>query len=485
VSETVTQPFAPIDVRDEVLLSVLLQGLPHAVRIYDPEFRCLMANDLGRTSPLLRAFGGNGSAGFLPETDLQWEHWPVTRAMRSGRPALQNYVVEDGEGNAIFLDVLALPVPGTEARPRLVVELTRDVTESTVQTAKLRRLEVLLAEMVDQLSDVVASSQTLGDLPRRFVISGAVGACPHMVSCPLFAPMEDQAAETAGTHSLEICSHCQIAQMTYPDQLQRLTTSLDGLLETLHQKHQQLLETQREVIHAERLAAVGELVAGIAHEINNPIGIILSRLDALELEAESRPLSTGLTKDLAVIRSHSQRITRTVESLLTFCRKWPRRLAVGFDINRVLHEALEFVGSILARRSVEVDAQVGGRPLPVQGDPSALQQVFINLFINAADAMASGGRLTVRSGLSAETADCVEVTVADTGHGIPPELVNRVFDPFFTTKQSRGGTGLGLSVSRRIIEEFHGKIAVESVVGQGTTFRITLPMQREEVTAAP
>lgn len=466
--------FRPIDQTDHVLLNVLVSGLPHAVRIYEPGYEQVMANDLGRDSVEHRVFGRDGAWSVLPVTGMQWEQWPVKRAFETHRVATQTYLVERPGETTAFLDMMALPVPGPDGAPRLVVEITRDVTESTVQTAKLKRMEVLLAEMVDQLSGVVASSDSLGDLPRRFEVIDEAG-CPHRTGCPLYSPGEARPAE-CGVTGLEICARCQIAQLAYPDQLQRLTASLDGLLETLHDKHHQLLESQREVIHAERLAAVGELVAGIAHEINNPIGIILSRLDAIELEAETRPLPAGLARDLDVIRAHGKRITRTVESLLAFCRKTPRRLTVTFDLNSVLSDALEFITALCGRRRVTVRADIPAEPMLLRGDPAALQQVFINLFINAADAMGPGGEIRLDLARPDGATPRVEVRVADSGPGIAPENLTRIFDPFFTTKQSTGGTGLGLSVSRRIVEEFGGEISAASEPGRGAVFSVHLPL---------
>jgi signal transduction histidine kinase len=436
-----------------------------------------MANHLGRSDPALRPFGNDGDGGrLLPLTAEQWEQWPVSRTVRSGRPAQREYVVEHTGEKTVFLEVLALPVPSPGKPLRLVIEITRDVTETKIQTARLRRLDTLLSEMVDQLSDVVEASDGLGTLPERFDMTPTPERCPHPSACPMNSPAAkgQPAAESSATH--ELCARCQITQLTHPDQLMRLASSLDGLLETLRRKRRQLLESQREVLHAERLAAVGEIVAGIAHQINNPVGIILSRLDAIELEAEEDPVSPELADDLAVIRTHIHRITQTVQGLLRFCRKSPRRQSLGFDLNRILRESIAFIGEILVKRGIEIDARLSERPLPLVGDPSALQQVFVNLLINAADAMDEGGRLTICSGESTAAPPTAHVTVTDTGCGITPEVIGHIFDPFFTTKQSRGGTGLGLSVSRRIVEGLDGDIRVESAPGEGTTFTLEVPL---------
>ncbi|MBN1475527.1 PAS domain-containing protein [Candidatus Sumerlaeota bacterium] len=469
---------APIDVGNESLLRVLLSGLPYAVRVYDNALNCVMANDLGRTSEELRPFQSHSADPLHPGTPQGLREWPVPRALETGKPAEQEYVIERGEEEmTLFLEVMALPVPGPDGRAAFAVEITRDITDSALQTAKMKRLDGLLAEMVDQLSDVVETSDDLEGIPEAFNIEPQPDRCPNLVACPLFSPDPSAAA---GSGTARLCSRCQIFQLTYPENLRRLTTSLDGLLLTLRRKHRQLLDSQREVFHAERLAAVGELVAGIAHDINNPVGVILSHLDALELEAEGQGLSPSLAEDLGVIRTHSQRIANTVEGLLRYCRKSPRRQSLGFDIRRVLRESLAFVGDTLSKRGIKIEADVGESPLPILGDPSALQQVFVNLLLNAADAMPEGGRVSIRSTLSDGKCPRALICIEDTGTGIAPEVMERIFDPFFTTKQSQGGTGLGLSICKRLIEELGGGLHVVSELGSGTAFTVDLPLHAEE-----
>jgi signal transduction histidine kinase len=469
---------APIDVRNELLLRVLLEGLPYAVRIYDDALDCVMANDLGRTSKELRPFQNHDTDPLSPGTPEELRAWPVARALGTGKSAEQEYVIERGEEEmTLFLEVTALPVPGSDGKTTMAVEITRDVTDSALQTAKMKRLDGLLAEMVDQLSDVVETSDDIEAIPKAFEIEPQPERCPNLVACPMFSP-DPSAAADSGTAKL--CSRCQIFQLTYPENLRRLTTSLDGLLLTLRRKHRQLLDSQREVFHAERLAAVGELVAGIAHDINNPVGVILSHLDALELEAEGRDLPLSLAEDLSVIRAHSQRIANTVEGLLRYCRKSPRRQTLGFDIRRVLRESLVFVGDTLTNRGVMIEADSCESPLPILGDPSALQQVFVNLLLNAADAMPEGGKVSVRSTLANGKSPHALIAVEDTGTGIAPDVMEKIFDPFFTTKQSQGGTGLGLSICKRLIEELGGVLCVNSESGQGAAFTIELPLHSEE-----
>jgi signal transduction histidine kinase len=470
-----TKEIPPLDVNDSHLVGILLAGLPHAVRVYDTEFKCVMANDLGRNAVELRCFGPEN--GITPTTAEHWEKWPVKRALQSGHPATQEYVVEVSPEQTVFLEVMALPVRGRNGSFGQVIEITRDTTDSKIQTAKMGRLDLLLSEMVDQLSGVVDASDSLSGLPERLDLVPRPETCPNAASCPLCVPGNSaESHEESCSH--EICARCQISQLTYPENLSSLTTSLDGLLATLRKKHHQLLESQREVLHAERLAAVGELVAGITHEINNPLGIIIARLDAMEVEAGQNTLTDKERQDFQVIRSNAERIARTVRSLLDFCRKSPGRQTKDFDVQAPLRESLGFMNDILTKRGIQADFQEPEGPLPVRGDPGALQQVFVNLFINAADAMGRDGTLIIRC-RRRRSRRMIDVSVSDTGGGISPTVIQRVFDPFFTTKQSRGGTGLGLSVSRRIAREHGGELTVVSAEGVGATFTVSLPVSPE------
>jgi two-component system NtrC family sensor kinase len=146
----------------------------------------------------------------------------------------------------------------------------------------------------------------------------------------------------------------------------------------------------------------------------------------------------------------------------------------------VLRESLAFVGDTLAKRGVTIEADAGDSPLPILGDPSALQQVFVNLLLNASDAMPEGGTVSVRSTLTDGKSPRALIRVEDTGTGIAPEVMERIFDPFFTTKQSQGGTGLGLSICKRLIEELGGELRVTSGLGKGAAFTIDLPVHSEE-----
>ncbi len=239
--------------------------------------------------------------------------------------------------------------------------------------------------------------------------------------------------------------------------------------------------TQRQVLEraarqAERLSALGRLSAGIAHEVNNPMGIISSRIEIMLLDAEAQPLPGTVTEDLRVLHRQAQRVARIAHGLLSFARE-SSAAQESVDLNQVVEETLLLMekdlgkGGITIRRSLMPD-------LPrVHGDPNALQQVVMNLLTNAGDVLERGGEISLETCSVSGEMGRVRLTVRDTGPGISPDVLPRIFDPFYTTKSD--GTGLGLSISYGIVREHKGTIDVESLPGQGTTFILTFPTQRE------
>ncbi|WP_263770715.1 histidine kinase [Propionivibrio soli] len=285
-----------------------------------------------------------------------------------------------------------------------------------------------------------------------------------------------------------------------------------ALVELEHEKEEQraliqkLEEAHNQLLQSEKLASIGQLAAGVAHEINNPIGFVNSNLgtlksyvdDLLQLiglyeESQSQQacepslqqaiadqrrrmdfeyLRDDIGKLIAKSIDGTARVRRIVHDLRDFSRldsnDW-----VWADLHAGLESTLNVVWNELKFKA-EVVREFGTLPL-VQCLPSQLNQVFMNMLVNAAQAIAERGRITLRSG---QQGDQVWISIADTGAGIAPELMTKIFDPFFTTKPVGKGTGLGLSVSYGIVQKHGGRIDVESTAGEGTTFTIWLPVKR-------
>ncbi|MBI4563054.1 MAG: PAS domain-containing protein [Candidatus Rokubacteria bacterium] len=229
---------------------------------------------------------------------------------------------------------------------------------------------------------------------------------------------------------------------------------------------------ERAARQAEKLAALGTLSAGLAHELNNPIGIISSRIELMLMEAESENLPAEVRADLQVLHRHAQRVARIAQGLLSFARQSPAEHGpVG--LNRVVEETLLLVEEQMAKEGIRVSTKLGTSLPPLLGDANALQQVVLNLLTNSREAMAGGGEIRIETGPAPGRPGRVRLLLADTGPGIPPEALPKIFDPFYTTKIE--GTGLGLSVSYGIVRDHQGTVDVQSEPGRGTTFILTFP----------
>ncbi len=232
------------------------------------------------------------------------------------------------------------------------------------------------------------------------------------------------------------------------------------------------LVLERTARQSEKLAALGSLSAGVAHELNNPIGIISSRIELMLLEGEDEPLSATVLEDLAVIHRQVQRVGRLAHALLSYARPSDSQHR-PVDLNHVVDEIVLLAEKQLVKDGVRISATLD-RTLPrVLGDASALEQVVLNLITNAQQAIDGAGEVRIATRSASDRAGRIQVVVADTGRGIPADLLSKIFDPFFTTKSS--GTGLGLSISNRIVEEHGGTIDIRSKPGEGTEFVISFP----------
>jgi PAS domain S-box-containing protein len=227
---------------------------------------------------------------------------------------------------------------------------------------------------------------------------------------------------------------------------------------------------ERSTRQTERLMALGQLSAGVAHEVNNPIGVMTTRIELMLMDAEANKLPAEVVDDLRVLYRHAQRVATITNNLLSFARQSPQERTC-VDLNDVVSAVGVLVGAQYERQGVHVRERLAPALPSIRGQVNALQQVVLNLVTNAAQAMPSGGDVTITTSVHDGK---VRLVVADTGPGIPPEHLSRVFEPFFTTKPS--GTGLGLSVTYGILNDHNATVEIESAPGQGARFIMTFPL---------
>jgi PAS domain S-box-containing protein len=259
----------------------------------------------------------------------------------------------------------------------------------------------------------------------------------------------------------------------------------EALRESENKLRQQAIELEQQLIASGRLVSLGEITASMAHEFNNPLGIIRGFIQDLISEVEP---SSSHYRPLQIVEEESRRCEKIIRDLLDYAR--PRSKSTEFHLthlNEVIEKTLDMVGSLLYKQKVKVEKEMAADLVPIHADGQELEQVLVNLFLNAIDAMPDGGSLTVGVSLTHSLslgregdgkAGTLMVWVTDTGFGIEPNDLPKIFQPFFTAKKKRG-MGLGLPICDRIIRNHGGKIEVESLPGQGATFRIYLPLEQK------
>jgi len=239
--------------------------------------------------------------------------------------------------------------------------------------------------------------------------------------------------------------------------------------EELAEANEELRQAQQQIIQSEKLAAIGQLAAGVAHEINNPVGVILGFSQLLQRRI---PPDDPMLEGLVAIERESLRCKQIVQNLLDFARMGEPRL-LKVNLNQTLDTTCRLLKYQLSKSEVELVKNYAPALPKIMADPQQMQQVFVNIILNAYQSMPQGGRLEIKTRAQNNK---VVVTFSDEGRGIPSEHLHRIFEPFFTTKTAGEGTGLGLSVSYGIVERHGGHIEVESELNKGSTFTVHLPI---------
>ncbi len=249
---------------------------------------------------------------------------------------------------------------------------------------------------------------------------------------------------------------------------------LEQALAVLQVKSEKVQAMTQQLWQAAKLATVGELAASIAHELNNPLATVSLRIEALLVQT---PTGDPRRRPLEIVEQETERMSQLVANLLQYSRVRPEQVST-VDVREELTKAVELIQYHLRHRQIQFVYELPAELPLIYADRQQLRQVFLNLLTNASDAMPQGGTLTVRAGPGKleNSKPAVVIECVDTGVGIAPAHLARVMEPFFTTKEEGKGTGLGLAICRRIIQEHHGTMHLESVVGQGTTVRLTLPV---------
>jgi signal transduction histidine kinase len=375
---------------------------------------------------------------------------------------------------AFYRHLLSYPETRTHLRDREATERLLELQRRYLLSLAGPRID---ARYVEDRRRIGEMHERIGLEPRWYL--GAYALYLSMLTplvCELAGGDVVRAERTMVALQRLLLFDVQIAMERYiarrEEDLERLNSQLADsgrrLAHDLQNAGSELRRTTERARAAEQLASLGTLVAGLAHEIGTPMGVI---------QGHARLLESAVTDEAArwrlkTIQDQIGRISRIIQSLLNMARPARgRRQPVA--LGPMVDGTLAFLTEKLARRAIRLERE-DAEPGPiVTGDPERLQQLFLNLFLNAADAMPEGGTLRVVCGHDEDGQ--VEVRVADSGHGIPEDQVDRVFDPFFTTKEAGHGNGLGLAVVQGIVTDHHGEIEVARSGPDGTEFRLVFP----------
>jgi two-component system NtrC family sensor kinase len=311
-------------------------------------------------------------------------------------------------------------------------------------------------------------------VPLKDLESGAKTIASGSLDQAIPVRSDDEFGRVAGSFN-----HMTAALQQSRQEMQELVQTLES---KVAERTQELMAAKAEVAQGEKLASIGVLASGIAHELNNPLTGILTFTSLMRKNAAE---GTQDASDLDLVIRETKRCASIIRRLLDFAReKVPSK--GFFNLNQVIQDTVRFVEGPATLRQVEITSNLDPELPQVWGDPDLLKQVIMNLLVNAEQAIEGHGKIVVTSRrlkvsdhaqADDESPPMVEIAITDTGCGIPQANLQRIFDPFFTSKDVGKGTGLGLSVSYGIVKAHGGKISVESVVGTGTTFRVHLPVQ--------
>jgi signal transduction histidine kinase len=351
----------------------------------------------------------------------------------------------------------------------------------------MHRQQLRLSRTAERLANLLESYLADPNTSERFE-NPHLRHCKEVLDCKYTeCPMYDSPGERcwqvmalSGTDQdhvspgmeIQKCHECDVYRLSCPDEFTELGESFNNLMFLLQEEAKSLGHMRAQMVEREKMASIGQLASGLAHEIGNPLSSISSIVQVLRRSG----VNGFMTEQLNLIQTHIQRITGTVHQLGRLSRPGVDRWDL-IDVGKALEETVLLISFDRRAGNVEIVFEPPKSLPNTYGLTGQLEQVFINLSLNALDAMPEGGVLTIKAW---NTRSNIVVEIQDTGCGMSPEMGRRIFEPFFTTKEPGTGTGLGLSVSYGIVQKLRGTIEYSSTLGKGTVFTIYLPIMEKK-----
>lgn len=413
-----------------------------------------------------------------------------------------DYYVEDADGK-VFIELNYPVMSRVEKLDRENLGITGGIDRSLTKTFVRERLgDIKLLLSLERVNKSIAEARLAATIMSLLVVAITILFITFIVRIvtkpvKLLVDVTDQVARGDLSQRVHIKQKDELGQLANTfnkmiESLQQTRNEIEEYNRTLEEKIIQrtleLEDAQAQLIQSEKMSAIGQLAAGVAHELNNPLGGILGYAQfALEKmkkkygnDSEDKEIASFI-RYLTDIETQARRCKAIVQNLLRFSRSRRATEFEDVDINATIEDTVTFVEHQLHMNQIELHLELDVNLPIIQGSSGQLQQVFTNLIINAMHASKPQSVISIKSRFSpalGEFGGAVELQIGDQGSGIEPETIKKIFEPFFTTKEVGKGTGLGLSVSYGIIKDHGGEIKVTSAVGQGTTFTLILPVQK-------
>jgi signal transduction histidine kinase len=477
-------------------LKAYLVGQPRRVRFFNDRLELIWCNRPGVDDEDW-IFAHDGSPHALPPEGPMLDSWPVAMVLRGRRTATRLYPakphpVADDSYPAMEWKMTAWPLKTDEGL--IIVEETERIVSSEGSEVAIKKLDQDIEDLLGHVFSYLHDGVNTGPLrlPNPYLMRCKERRVCTNKDCAAYNnPDAERCWEVTAfksTHSngqvdilskFHSCSQCHVFDQASPNPMARISENFNRLISLLQFKYQETLDVQHRIQQADKLAIMGELLAGIAHEIKNPLGIIIGRLDVIGLEMDSMDKDV-LAEDIATIYQQANRVRQIIDHLLAMARPQPPSFK-PVHVNSIVIDSLEMVRKALAQKRIQVHMDLQQDLPPIHADQIQVQQVLLNLLLNARDAMGDEGKLEITTRIGSNGRGGVEVVVTDNGEGIAPEVLQRLFSSFQTTKINQGGTGLGLAVCKRIMELHQGQISAESTVGHGTAMRLWFPLKGKHV----